>query len=881
MTVTSELSAALASRYVIARQIGRGGMATVYLAHDLKHDRDVALKVLNPELGAALGAERFLSEIKTTATLQHPNLLPLFDSGEANGLLYYVMPYVEGETLRARIEREGQLPVDDAVRIGLGIARALSYAHARGVIHRDLKPENILLQHGEPLVLDFGIALAMRNAGGARVTATGISIGTPSYMSPEQAAGERIIDARADIFTLGTVMYEMLAGELPHAGPTAQSIIAKLMSADARSLGAVRRTVPQHVVDAVDKALSRVPADRFATADEFARALQTTSETSAVRHATRAAEINGTPQVRSSRKGVALAWAVAAIALASSAWISFKPVPGAPVTRLDLTVGPARIVGNDVVISGDGAMLVYAGYQPNGQSAVYLRHLNGDPDFRMLAGTESGRFPAFSPDDKWIVFRRESDGALAKVSVDGGAVNVIANVEESLQPHWGVDSLIVYTGPPGVFVIPAIGGTPRALRGLGGRRPFFLPDGSGVLGLRDNDAVLYDLRTDSMTVLVRNAAHPVYVATGHLLYVDERGGLFAVPFDLRKHEITGKAVRVLDRVAATAGARGFSVSNTGTLVQHEGTSLFGTMSPSRFVIKTFGGNDDTVALPAAQMGQPRVSPDGRQLAYLTASTRTASYSNIYTLDLASGTNTQLTFDGENTAVVWSPDGKRIAFNRYAPSQGWSVNVKRADNTGSDSTIFRSATQVRPTAWPRADMLLITSGALAGSADLLTVSPTAGSTPSTYVNSQWQEEDMSLSPDGTLAVFAMTQRPGSEIWIREFPNAVGQWKVSPSGGVAPRWSHDGQYVYYWKAATNDTLFRVRVQRTPAVVVRPPEAVATVRILGVQQWDLFPDDKRFVINTPVSPTAVVDASTDRYVVTLNWLSTLKATVKAGSK
>jgi hypothetical protein len=439
----------------------------------------------------------------------------------------------------------------------------------------------------------------------------------------------------------------------------------------------------------------------------------------------------------------------------------------------------------------------------------------------------------------------------------------------------------VYTGPPGLFVIPATGGTPRPLKGLGGRRPFLLPDGSGVLGLRDNDAVLYDLRTDSITVLVRNAAHPVYVPTGHLLYVDEKGGLFAVPFSLAKHEVTGAPVRVLDRVAATAGARGFSVSNTGTLVQHEGTSLFGTTSPSRFVIRTFGGKEDTVALPAAQMGQPQVSPDGRQLAYLTASSRAAIYFNIHTLDLSTGTNTQLTFDGENTAVVWSPDGKRIAFNRWTPSQGWTVNVKRADNSASDSTIFGSRTQVRPTAWPRADVVLITSGALAGSADLLVVSPNVGSAPRTYLNSQWQEEDMSLSPDGTLAVFAMTQRPGSEIWIREFPNAVGQWKASPSGGVAPRWSHDGQYVYYWKTAANDTLFRVRVERTPTVVVRPPEPVATARILSVPQWDLFPDGKRFVLNVPVSPTAVVDESTDRYIVMLNWLSTLKATVKAGSK
>src|SRR5262249_12938288 len=195
-------------------------MATVYLAQDVKHKRDVALKVLDPELGAVLGVERFLAEISVTAKLQHPNLLPLFDSGEANGLLFYVMPFVEGETLRARLTREKQLPVDDAVRIAVAVANALDYAHAHGVIHRDLKPENILLQHGQPVVADFGIALAISNAGGGRITQTGLSLGTPQYMSPEQATGDRGIDGRTDVYSLGAVLYEMLTGEPPHTGTT-------------------------------------------------------------------------------------------------------------------------------------------------------------------------------------------------------------------------------------------------------------------------------------------------------------------------------------------------------------------------------------------------------------------------------------------------------------------------------------------------------------------------------------------------------------------------------------------------------------------------------------------------------------------------------------
>src|SRR4029078_13367663 len=218
----------LADRYRIERELGAGGMATVYLAHDLRHDRDVAIKVLHSDLGAALGAERFLSEIRTTARLQHPHIPPLLDSGDAGGLLYYVMPVVTGETLRARLERERQLPIGEVVRIASEVASALDYAHRQAVIHRDIKPENILLHDGHALVADFGIALAVTSAGGGRLTQTGLSLGTPQYMSPEQATGEREIDARSDQYSLAAVTYEMLASEPPHTGNTMTAIIARM-----------------------------------------------------------------------------------------------------------------------------------------------------------------------------------------------------------------------------------------------------------------------------------------------------------------------------------------------------------------------------------------------------------------------------------------------------------------------------------------------------------------------------------------------------------------------------------------------------------------------------------------------------------------------------
>jgi serine/threonine-protein kinase len=264
---------ALRTRYAVDREVGHGGMAMVYLARDLRHDRQVAVKVLRPELAALLGTDRFLQEIRVAARLTHPNIVSLYDSGEANDVLFYVMPHLEGETLREVIRRERQLPVDRAVDIACGIASALDHAHRQGVVHRDIKPDNILLHEGQPMVLDFGIALALTQAGGDRLTEPGMTLGTPAYMSPEQATGDRDIDARTDVYALGCVVYEMLAGDPPFTGGNVQAVIASILSETPRRLTRVRKGVPRRVDRAVHRALEKVPADRFASAKEFAAAL--------------------------------------------------------------------------------------------------------------------------------------------------------------------------------------------------------------------------------------------------------------------------------------------------------------------------------------------------------------------------------------------------------------------------------------------------------------------------------------------------------------------------------------------------------------------------------------------------------------------------------
>jgi serine/threonine-protein kinase len=317
------LKSALSGRYAITRELGRGGMATVFVAEDLKHNRTVAIKVLDPDLAHTVGSDRFLREIEIAARLTHPNILPLHDSGVADGLLYYVMPFVEGATLRDRLDRESQLPVEDALRIVREVAEALSYAHGQGVIHRDIKPENVLLAEGHAVVADFGIARAIDAAGGERLTGTGLAVGTPAYMSPEQAAGERGLDARTDIYALGCVLYEVLAGEPPYVGPTPHVVMAKLLADPVPSVRRLRDTVPAGVDEALVRALAKSPADRFSTVADFSAALDRASSLPSVG---RRLTIQG-------RRAAAFA-VVLAVLLSGGAWLaSWAGLFGGP--RLD------------------------------------------------------------------------------------------------------------------------------------------------------------------------------------------------------------------------------------------------------------------------------------------------------------------------------------------------------------------------------------------------------------------------------------------------------------------------------------------------------------------------------------------------------------------
>ncbi|HWA15712.1 MAG TPA: protein kinase, partial [Gemmatimonadales bacterium] len=562
------LQQALADRYRIDREIGQGGMATVYLAQDLKHGRQVAIKVLKPELAAVIGAERFLREIRTIAGLQHPHILGLIDSGELNGTAWYVMPFVEGESLRDRLEREKQLPVVDALRISREVAGALDYAHRRGIIHRDIKPENILLQDGNALVADFGIALALATAGGSRLTDSGFSVGTPQYMSPEQALAERHLTPRSDIFSLGCVTYEMLVGNPPFSGASAQAIVARVMTEPPASIRQVRDRVPPAVEAAVLAALAKAPADRPASAAEFAAALNPQPGDT------------GTTQVPTPSRTVPERWTALAIGalLVAALWGWLRPKPrGAPsvTARLVFPIPsdqPLDLVNKSVDISPDGSEIAYVGLT-SGHTQLFLRPLN-DFEVKPLAGTEEALSPFFSPDGRWIGFAAE--GKLKKVLRTGGVPITIATIGGGFAGGaWRADGTIFFTlGKPTLFRVAEGGGAVDTLRltspisaSIGRvRSPSLLPDGAHLLVTIDQEIYLVTLADGAARKLLTGRSAQ-YLPTGHILFDETEGRMRLVPFDADRLAVTGNAVPAFEAFrSAGGGPTQVAVSSTGTLV---------------------------------------------------------------------------------------------------------------------------------------------------------------------------------------------------------------------------------------------------------------------------------------------------------------------------
>jgi serine/threonine-protein kinase len=871
------LSAALSDRYVIERELGAGGMATVYLAHDVRHDRKVALKVLRPELSAILGGERFLHEIKTTANLQHPHILSLFDSGEADGLVYYVMPYVEGESLRDRLNREKQLPVDEAVRIAREVADALEYAHGHGIVHRDIKPENILLHGGHAMVADFGIALAAsRSDGGSRMTETGMSLGTPHYMSPEQSMGEREITPKADIYALGCVLYEMLTAEPPFTGATAQAIIARVMTEEPRSLTLQRRTIPPHVEAAVITALAKLPADRFATAAQFAAALGNTEFAMPGRRAAPAGEAVGAPARR--RVLGAAPWGLLLLALGAAAWGWLRPHPGAapqPVGRFSLQLPAGAALGTAsgtiIAMSPDGSRIVYVGVGPLGNQ-LFMRGLD-QLDPVPLPGTQDAANPFFSYDGQWIAFW--AGGKLSKLPLSGGPALTIASTG-GLGGSWSVGDTIAFFSDSGLMVVPSAGGTPRVLlrpdtaRGEAYMFPEYLPDGRALLfyGRAAEDHLLVlDLRSGVVKRFEQTGVNPHYVSSGHVVLATRTGTLIAVPFDASRLEVTGSPIPVAEAVVVGgSGAAKLGMSRDGAFAFQVGQAGIADL----VLVDRSGGVHPLPAEPQAYVA-PRLSPNGRLIAVEVTETGSPS-TDIWIYDIGQRTRTRLTFDQTGHRPIWTPDGRRVVYSR-GPNGNADLAWIPSDGSGPAESLLVAPDDQWAGAFSRdGSMLAFRSGAGGSTKRSLHYLPLdSARRPQPILANQFDNHSPSLSPDARWVAYVSDESGRPEVYVRPFPGPGGRWQVSLQGGNEPRWSPTGREIFY---RSGNRMMTATVTMRPVFAVGERQQLfdANYGSLTIHtNYDVTPDGRSFLMTRPLRET-------QGFVVVLNWFTNLRRSVDA---
>jgi Tol biopolymer transport system component/tRNA A-37 threonylcarbamoyl transferase component Bud32 len=885
------LASALGDRYRIEREVGAGGMATVYLAQDLKHVRRVAIKVLRPELAAVIGADRFLTEIRTTANLQHPHILPLFDSGAADGFLYYVMPYVEGTSLRDRLTHEKQLPIADAVRIATEVASALDYAHRHGIVHRDIKPENVLLHDGQALVADFGIALAASKAGGSRMTETGMSLGTPTYMSPEQAMGEREITARSDVYALGAMTYEMLLGEPPFTGPTAQAIVAKVMTERPAPIRSRRETVPAEVEDAVLTALAKLPADRWSSAAEFAAALKGGIAGRATTVFRPVAKAMGSPWP--------LRAAIAAAALATIAAVFFA-VRGqqravAPVIRLflelpDLRVRAPTYYGAALALARDGSRIAFI-TQPPGTPARLMVRERGTLDSRLMEGTEGADGPFFSPDGRWIGYTAQKK--LYKVAVTGGAPVLLSDsgAGNVASGAWLLDDRIVFSSNTRLQSVPAAGGKGEALEQLGSRAsslvfPQALPGSDAILVtecitncIRMTLEALH-FGTLKRDTILAGAARGWYLPTGDLVAVLQDGTLVGAPFDLEKLRFKSQPVPLLTGINLELGIiPQMSIADDGTLVYLPVTqSGVGTITS---LIARVGRDGKAAAVDPdwkAAFGSLALSPDGRRLA---VSILTGSDNQLWVKQLDSGPLTRLTLDGTlNYRAAWRPDGRTLSFTSNREGGFSHLYDIRADGSSKPERIFPTDTnQVDEADWSRdARWVVYRTGVSAGFRDIYARGLQGDTARITVAAGSFDEYMPALSPDGHWVAYVSEESGQEEVYIRPFPGTDrARWQLSTGGGVAPAWAHSGRELFYVNRL--DSLIAVEVSGTTDFHAGARRALFSTTPYIIppfhRSYEVSPDDRSFIMQQRFGATGV---EANRLTVVLNWFGEARAKIMA---
>jgi len=892
--VPGKLSIALADRYRIERELGQGGMATVYLAEDLKHKRHVALKVLKPELAAVLGAERFVQEITTTAALQHPHILPLFDSGTADGFLFYVMPYIDGETLRSKLDRETQLGIEEAVQITRDVASALDYAHRHNVIHRDIKPENILLHEGRPMVADFGIALAVSAAAGGRMTETGMSLGTPHYMSPEQATAEKEISARSDIYSLASVLYEMLTGNPPHTGASAQQIIMKIVTEEAAPVTRVRKTVPPNVAAAVAQSLEKLPADRFESAAKFAEALADPHYTRAGTQAVAAGGVRG----GWNRMTVGLA-ALAAVALGLAGFLALNGGSGTD-NRMTAAVIPLEIrtpsdlplnqVGSPISIAPDGSFLVFVGPDPDAASgtAIWRRGLDRiDPT--VIPGTSGGQSPEIMPDGRSVQFyRRAASG--------NGNDRLEVGLEGELPTRAPIGLMRlrdgrVLVGDSATRTVELVSAAAAAAR-----------DGSMMWRFTDSRSAV-DLTTDGRWVARRVRRASVdsievgkvgasdasrFIAGTSARFLDDVTLAFRAPdgtlqVGRLRDDRTGfvaAPIAVVPSVSlAGNGSAIYAVGDDGTLVYVSGASV----AQSRLVWVSGGREQE---LPNASWrihSGVRLSPDGRRAA-LTIGALLQS-GDIWVADLALGSLSPLTTDGVSTRAAWTPEGRRISYvvgpgqvGTVDPARRRQIFLRAPDSGAPADTLtgpWGGGGAVELDWSPDGRYLAVRGGLNTGTRDVFIWTVGTDSLRPIAAEAA-QERGPRISPDGEWLIYVSDRSGRDEVYAEAMPAGGNRVQISAEGGREGVWSRDGSQVFYrgldrWMTAA--TLAR-GAELSVTGRTRLFDASPYLANQFLQMYDVAPDGRFLMFKLEA------EAPRTDIVIIRNWVQQVKERLKGAT-
>ncbi len=878
--------------YEVIAPIGAGGMGEVYRARDTRLDRTVAIKVLPQHLSSSPDVrQRFEREARTISSLSHPHICALYDVGNQDGVEYLVMEYLEGETLADRLSR-GPLPSEQVLRFGIEMADALDKAHRQGIVHRDLKPGNVMLTKSGVKLLDFGLAKAigpsLQTSGltalptvapAQNLTQEGTILGTFQYMAPEQLEGKEA-DARTDIFAFGAVLYEMATGRKAFSGTSQASLISAIMKEEPAPIATLQPLTPPALERVVRTCLAKDPEDRWQSAHDIK------SELTWIAQAGSQAGV-AAPVIASRRRQDRLAWGVAgavagAILAAATTWavLRSRPAVSRPVTRLAVPIpaGDSYLGDNysSVSISPDGRRVVYVGRRAD-KRQLFLRSLEA-VEAAPIGGSEGAYSPFFSPDGQWVGFW--ADGKIKKIMLSGGAPVTICECAVSsplLGATWGPDETIVFPQKwaGGLFRVSAAGGAPQPVTKIAGKGedrghlwPEFLPGGKAVLytvftggSLEDYEIALSPIAGGEKKTLIKGGTFARYAASGHILYA-RAGTLFAAPFDLKRLEVTGAAFPVAEGVFEnTNGGAGYAVSGNGTLLYAAG----GMLLPDRSLVWVDRRGEKTPATKIKRpFSAPNISPDGKRVA-LTVEAETY---DVWVLDLERDTLTRLSFGKDDGNALWSPDGKRVAY-QSSQAGAYNIYIRAADGSGSEERLTSDQDSSSPASFTPDGKQLIFARVRAGVPEIWVYPFEKGSSPRPVLQGPFRHEEAALSPDGRWLAYSSNESGKGEVYVTAFPGPGGKWQISAEGGRSIRWAPNSKEIFYRK---DKKFFRVGVATEPSFSPSRPELLFEG---DYENWDVAPDGKRFLM---IKDEAAESAPKHLNLV-LDWFEDLRARVRGG--